>query len=38
MVAPDMWGYQIVSQIHDILFSLEINRGNIKLGLKMGNL
>ena len=36
MVAPDMSDYQIVSQLFDILFSLGIHRGNVKLGQKIG--
>ena len=37
MVAPDMCDYQDVSQIFDILFTLGIHRGNVKLGTKIGN-
>ena len=36
MVAPDMCDYQNISQIFDILFSLRIHRGNVKLGPKIG--
>ena len=36
MVAPDMCNYQTVSQIFNI-FSLEIHRGNVRLGPKIGN-
>ena len=37
MVAPDMCDYQNVSQIFDILLSLGIHSGNVKLGPKIGH-
>lgn len=38
MVAHDMCDNHVLSLILDILFSFRINKGNVELGHKIGNL